>query len=344
MKINEQDFGSGYHLITITNHSGTSLAVTDLGARIVQLETMIDNEKRELVLGFDQAEEYLEKDPYIGATIGRTAGRITGGTFKLNGETIQVKTDPETGHCLHGGAPSFEEKQWNYTIIDGENEASVIFYTTSPDQENGFPGTLDVEVRYTLTNNDTWRVTIHGISDRETIFNPTNHVYFNLTGDVEEPIDQHTLWLNSRLFATLNKDTTPTGAVASVNGTAFDFQTPKPLAEVFESDFHQAKMVDGMDHPFLLKKQEGLLEAAELTSPDNKVAINVRTNASGIVLFTANFGEEGPMMRGKKLVHHGGITFEAQEIPGSEHLESFGDVSLKANEVRTYITEYQIKK
>ena len=155
------------------------------------------------------------------------AGRITNGTFKLDDETFEVKTDPDTGHCLHGGAPSFEAKQWHYTVINGENEASVIFYQTSPDMENGFPGTLDVEVRYTLTNDDTWRVTVQGISDRKTVFNPTNHVYFNLTGDPAQSIDEHILWLNSRLFATLNKDTTPTGEVVSVSGTAFDFQRPK---------------------------------------------------------------------------------------------------------------------
>jgi aldose 1-epimerase len=148
--------------------------------------------------------------------------------------------------------------------------------------------------------------------------------------------------LNSRLFATLNKDTTPTGEVVSVSGTAFDFQHPKKLGEVFASDFRQSMMVGGIDHPFLLKKQPDLLKAAELTSPDEKVSIQVKTDASGIVIFTANFGEDGPKMRGKKLVNHGGITFETQELPGAERLESFGDVTLEPNQVREFVTEYKI--
>ncbi|MGI8169036.1 galactose-1-epimerase, partial [Enterococcus lactis] len=150
--------------------------------------------------------------------------------------------------------------------------------------------------------------------------------------------------LNSRLFATLNKDTTPTGEVVSVSGTAFDFQHPKKLGEVFASDFRQSTMVGGIDHPFLLKKQADLLNAAELTSPDEKVSIQVKTDASGIVIFTANFGEDGPEMRGKKLVDHGGITFETQELPGAERLESFGDVTLEPNQVREFVTEYKINK
>lgn len=98
MEINEQNFGENYHLITITNQNGTSLSVSDLGAQVVHFQTIIDNEKRELILGFDEAKEYLEKDPYIGASIGRMAGRITNGTFKLDDETFEVKTDPDTGH------------------------------------------------------------------------------------------------------------------------------------------------------------------------------------------------------------------------------------------------------
>lgn len=101
MEINEQNFGENYHLITITNQNGTSLSVSDLGARVVHFQTIIDNEKRELILGFDEAKEYLEKDPYIGASIGRMAGRITNGTFKLDDETFEVKTDPDTGVIVY---------------------------------------------------------------------------------------------------------------------------------------------------------------------------------------------------------------------------------------------------
>ncbi|MEQ7179896.1 aldose epimerase family protein [Enterococcus thailandicus] len=344
MQIKEQEFGNDSHLITLINDQKTELAVTDFGARIVHLQTLIDGTKRELILGFDHAEEYLSKDAYIGATIGRAAGRIAKGKFYLDNQEYQAKGSEETGHCLHGGDPSFEKKNWPYTIIKGENEASVIFYLTSPNQENGFPGNLDVEARYTLTNDDVWRISIRGISDQLTLFNPTNHVYFNLTGDVTEPIDQHELWLASQFFAPLQKDLIPKGKVAPVKGTAFDFTTPKVLSDVFISDFPQAKMVGGMDHPFFLQKTGQMNQVAKLTSPDKKVAIQVATNVGSIVLFTANFGDDAPVMRGDKLVNHGGITFETQEAPGSERFESFGDITLLPNQAREFVTEYQIKK
>ena len=175
MSITIKDFGKGYHLLILTNKRGLQLAVTDLGARIVSLKAF----DRELVLGFDTPEEYLEKDAYIGASIGRTAGRIEKGQFTLGEHTYQLSTDPATGHSLHGGSPGFEAKKWAYQTIEDEQGDSVIFTTESPDGEHGFPGNLRVEVRYTLTQDDIWRVTTRGISDQTTLFNPTNHVYFN---------------------------------------------------------------------------------------------------------------------------------------------------------------------
>ncbi|EPH97983.1 aldose 1-epimerase [Enterococcus faecalis 13-SD-W-01] len=341
MKIEKQDFGGGCHLLTIENDNKTTLAVSDFGARIVRLTVLIDGEPRELILGFDQAEEYQEKDPYIGASIGRVAGRIKEGRFVINGKSCQADTDPKTGHTLHGNN-GFDTKKWAYTTVIGKNEASVIFSLTSLDQENGFPGNLDAEVRYTLTNDDVWRVTTRGISDQDTLFNPTNHVYFNLSGNVDEPIDEHTLQVNSDLFAKLKEDMIPTGEICAVEQTPFDFQEPKKLKTVFKSEFQQSQMVDGIDHPFFLKNNGHFLPVATLTSPDEKAAIEVSTNASCAVIFTANFGENGPKMKRKKLVNHGGITFETQEAPGSEQFGSFGNIFLPAGHVREWVTEFKI--
>lgn len=337
MKITEKDFGAGYQLITITNESGFHLAVTDLGARIVSL-----GRDQELVLGFDSAEEYLAKDPFIGATIGRTAGRIENGRFTLDGKAYQVAVDPANGHSLHGGKPGFETKKWDYTIEEDDQSASVVFTLTSPAGEHGFPGELQVEVRHTLTQDNIWRVTTKGISDHTTLFNPTNHVYFNLTGDVTEAIDQHTLWLNSDSFAFLRPDTIPTGDIAPVAGTAFDFQTEKPLAAVFTSDFAQKNQCNGLDHPFFLKEKDIRQPAAKLTSADGKTELTVSTDSSSVVIFTANFGADGPLMHGKKLAHHGGITFETQIAPGAEQYPDFGSIKLPANETFETTTEYKI--
>lgn len=337
MKITEKDFNTGYHLITIENEAGFHLAVTDLGARIVSL-----GRDKELVLGFDSADDYLEQDPFIGASIGRTAGRIENGRFTLDGKDYQVSIDPATGHSLHGGKPGFETKKWAYTIENGKNEASVIFTTNSPDGEHGFPGNLEIEVRHTLTQENVWRVTTKGISDQTTLFNPTNHVYFNLIGDITQSIDEHKLWLNSSAFASLRPDTIPTGEITNSAGTAFDFQTEKPMADVFTSDFEQKNLCNGLDHPFFLNESNLQKPAAKLTSPDGKIELTVSTDSSSVVIFTANFGEDGPTMRGEKLAHHGGITFETQIAPGAEQYPEFGSITLPANETFETITEYKI--
>lgn len=337
MQITEQLFGPDIHLITIKNEADFHLSVTDLGARIVSL-----GREKELVLGFDSAAEYLEKDPFIGASIGRTAGRIENGRFHLDGKTLQVATDPENGHSLHGGQPGFETKKWAYQIEEGADETSVIFTTVSPDGEHGFPGNLTVEVRHTLTKDNVWRVTTTGVSDQTTLFNPTNHVYFNLTGDPTQAIDQHLLWLNSDRFANLRPDTIPTGEMVATANTPFDFQKEKPLTTVFTSDFEQKNQCNGLDHPFFLKASDVTQPAAKLTSPDGTIELTVSTDSSSVVIFTANFGENGPEMHGKRLAHHGGITFETQVAPGAEHYPTFGSITLPENQPFETTTEYKI--
>lgn len=337
MQITEKNFGNGYQLITIKNEAGFQLSVTDLGARIVSL-----GREKNLVLGFDSAQEYLEKDVFIGASIGRTAGRIENGRFTLDGESYHVTTDSTTGHSLHGGQPGFETKKWHYTIENGDDEASVIFTTVSPDNEHGFPGNLSVEVRHTLTKENTWRITTKGLSDRTTLFNPTNHVYFNLTGDVTQSVAQHKLWLNSPAFAPLRQDSIPTGRKVKTSGTAFDFQKTKTLADVFTSDFEQKNLVNGIDHPFFLTENNLVAPAAKLTSPDDTIELVVSTDLPCIVIFTANFGEAALEMHGKPLADHGGITFETQIAPGAEQFSDFGSIKLAANEPFETITNYQI--
>ncbi|MBF8808533.1 MAG: galactose-1-epimerase [Enterococcus lacertideformus] len=339
MTITEKDFGQGYRLITLTNKCGLQLAVTDLGARIVRLA--IHN--KELVLGFDSAQEYLSKDAYIGASIGRTAGRIENGQFSLNDQTYQLHVDPVTGHTLHGGSPGFETKKWSYQIFENEQECTVKFNTLSPDGEHGFPGNLSVEVCYTLTKDNVWRVQTCAISDKETLFNPTNHVYFNLTGDVTQSIDEHTLWLDSDYFAPLRADSIPIGIKTAVIDTPFDFRTPKTLASVFASDFEQKNLFDGIDHPFFLNKQGLKNVSAYLLSPDKKVKVSVSTDASSVVLFTANFGLDTPEIHGKKSANHGGITFETQIAPGAEQYPTFGNVYLAPHTTFKTVTEFKIE-
>lgn len=337
MQIKETDFGQDYHLITIENKNGVELSVSDLGARIVSLKAL----NRELVWGFESAHEYLDNDLTIGAMIGRTAGRIANGRFDIAGKTYQVSQNSGP-HNLHGGMPGFESAKWEYTVLNGENEASVLFRLTSPDGTHGFPGNLEVEVRHTLTSDNLWRVTTRGVTDEATLFNPTNHVYFNLSGDLSETIDQHSLYLNSNSFAPIINSGITDGTKADVSGTPFDFQQEKKIVDFFNSRQPQSEIVDGIDHPFFFKQTGLRFMQAKLTSPDEKLAIELFTDRPTVVLFSGNFGKDYYLMRGKKVGRHQGLTFETQFAPGAERFSSFGNIVLPADFPKETITEYKI--
>lgn len=336
MKINNLDFGKGYRLISITNDFGLTATFSDLGARIVSLKL----NHRELIWGFDSANEYLTIDTTFGATIGRTAGRIAQATFDLDHNTYTLSTNDGTSN-LHGGMPGFESKKWDFHIIEGVNESSVIFNLTSEEGENGFPGALDVEVKHTITNNNIWRITTRGISNKKTLFNPTNHVYFNLSGNLNTPIDQHSLYLNSNAYAPLNPDVTPIGTIEDVWNTAFDFQMKKKLATFFNSQHPQKEMVNGLDHPFFFKNVGLQHKQIELMSPDNKISLEVYTDCPTVVLFSANFNYNIPM-KNQQVGFRNGLTFETQIAPGAEKYSSFGNITLEKYQPKETITEYKL--
>lgn len=172
--------------------------------------------------------EDYKKETYYGATIGRVAGRIKNGGFLLN-ESLYKTSVNQSGNTLHGGAPGFDEKFWDYEVKEMDHSASIIFSTISPDGENGFPGNLQVSVTYTLDNLNIWTVSYQAKSDKDTVFNPTNHVYFNLTGHPSKPIDEHSLQILSEEFAPVSVDTTVTGEKRSVFGTPYDFRMQKKV-------------------------------------------------------------------------------------------------------------------
>ncbi|MBZ6010476.1 galactose-1-epimerase [Leuconostoc gelidum] len=343
MNIIKSAFGDHAKLFTMINDNGVQLAVTDFGARIVHLNVPINNERRELILGFDSAEEYIAKDHYIGATIGRVAGRIANGSFQLNQTSYQVVKN-ENDNTLHGGPDSFEMAYWQSETDISDNKVSTSFTHTSPNQNNGFPGNLTVKVTYTLDNDNVWQVSYEANSDAMTLFNPTNHVYFNLTGHPAMSVADHMLSIDADHFAPLDDQNLTTGEQRDVSQTAFDFRKAKQVNEALISADPQNQLVSGLDHPFLLNQaNDPDSPQARLVSPDQKVAINMRTTAPSVVVFTANFGDDYQLpMRQEQLINHGGITLETQVAPGAEKYPAFGNIVLPANEVYQATTRFDI--
>ncbi|MEI5991910.1 galactose mutarotase [Enterococcus termitis] len=328
LKISNQKFGENAILYSLTNDNGLTMTVTNLGARIVDLIVSVNGEKRNIVLGFDTAEEYLSKDMYFGATIGRVAGRIKDGSFSIDEHKYQLPVSPENGHTLHGGAESFEAKIWEAEIEEKSNQVSVIFSYMSPDKEHGFPGELKARVIYSLTNENEWIIDYQAETDQPTLYNPTNHVYFNLTGDVTQSVGEHELFVDADRFAVVDSDTTVTGELRSVDETPFDFRESKSMNQVFETNYEQKNLVDGLDHPFMLNRTGFDQPQAIITAPKKDLSVEMYTDRPAVVIFTAQFGDTGPEVRGKKLVNHGGLTLETQVSPGAIEFDGFGDIIL----------------
>lgn len=338
MEIIKKDFGKEAKLFILKNDKGTELSVSDQGARIVSLKVLVDGNLRETVLGFDSAEEYSEKDPYIGSSVGRFAGRIKNGKFSIDGKEYQVTIDPETGHNLHGGY-GFDKYTWQAAEQVEADRVSVTFTLESKDGDEGFPGNLSVSVKYSLTNENEWIIHYSATTDKATIYNPTNHVYFNLTGDPSQSIDEHILQMNADRYVEVDGDVIPTGKLVDVQGTIFDFTNGKKMSELFAGVASEASGIDGLDHPFLLT---GSAPRATLISPDKKVTIEMTTDDPSVVVFTANFGDTGPVMRGTKLADHGGITMETQVAPGVTDYPEWGSVVLRPDEVFEKETVFKV--
>jgi aldose 1-epimerase len=321
MKVSQRPFGDEAFLFTMENDNGVMLEVTNFGARIINLFVPTDSGHKNIILGFDSIEDY-KKESYCGATIGRVAGRIKNGEFRIDESRYQTSIN-QSGNTLHGGYSGLDLKYWSYEVNEMDQGISIIFSTELPDGEDGFPGSIKINVTYTLDNNNVWSVSYKAISDKDTIFNPTNHVYFNLTGHPSNPINDHSLQISADEFAPVNEDTTVTGEKYSVIGTSFDFRTPKKLKTIFDSDDQIA---------------------ARLISPDEKLTIEVYTEEPAIVVYTANVMDDvPPLMHGEQLVQHGGITFETQAAPGAIEFEGFGDIVLRANSTYTSQTKFKIR-
>lgn len=340
MKITKKDFGLGTHLYILENDYNVKLSVTDFGARIVEWWLPTTAGEKNVVLGFDSAGKYQTVDTYLGATIGRVAGRITGGKFTIENTPYQVTTQPDQhNNTLHGGPNSFETKIWKAELIENKEDVQVIFSYDSPNEENGFPGNMSIKVTYTLTNDNEWRIDYQATTDAATLFNPTNHVYFNLTGNQQETIHEHYLQLASEQFAVINSDVTATGEKRAVDGTPFDFRETAKIKQIFETDYSQNTLVGGLDHPFFLDTQAPV--QATLTSPDGQIAIEMRTSEEAVVIFSGNFGPEIP---GKeKIKNFTGITLETQASPGAIEFENFGNIILKPGETYYSNTLFKAK-
>jgi aldose 1-epimerase len=330
--------GSGVaRLFVLTNTNGLTARITDYGATLVELHAP-DREGRfaDVTAGFEDVAGYQgQENPYFGATIGRVANRIAGASFILDGETYRLAAN-NGPHHLHGGASrSLDKVLWG--VKEGAG-SDIGFLYRSPDGEEGYPGNLEVAVAYTLTEADELRLDYWAAADRATPVNLTNHSYWNLAGHGAGSILDHELMLRAHRYTPTDELLIPTGDIAPVEGTPFDFTRPRRIGERIAE---VAAPAGGYDHNFVLDEGGGLKLAARLREPLSGRTLEVHTTEPGLQFYSGNFlsGEHGK--GGVRYQRHGLLCLEAQHFPDALHHPDFPSIVLRPGEVYRQTTVYR---
>lgn len=330
--------GTQIYAYNLDNGKGVSVEVINYGGIVTKLLVKDKNgDVQDVVLGRASLEEYLSNDGYIGAAIGRHANRIAKGQFEINGEKFSVGIN-EGANSLHGGVVGFDQKVWTVTEVPGEN--AVIMSYVSVDGEEGFPGTLTVSMKYSVTDENAFKIEYSAVSDKDTVCNFTNHSYFNLSGHESGYIGEQVLQINSGFYTPNDSECMPTGEVLSVEGTPFDFRAPKPIGQDIDADFPQVQAVGGFDHNFMISGT-GYRIAAVASSLATGITMQVFTNQPAMQLYTANALGTGVHKGSYEYKIHDAFCLETQVVPNAMAHRHYPGPLLKKGEVYSHITEYR---
>lgn len=329
--IEVKTFGEKAKLYCLENKNGMQVTLTDFGARVVGVFLPVEEGGglRNVSLAAKSDEDYRKTDLYPGSTIIPVAGRISGAQAEIKGTSYQF-TENEPGRTLHGGVDTANEQYWDVELDHERNQ--VTFGMVLKDGFNGFPGDVRVKAIYCLTDKNELTVDYQAVSDKDTIFNPTNHVYFNLTGDFQRSVAEHRIKIAANHYAPLGEDNLPTGVLEDVTGTPFDFRDLAPFSQGFDSQYPQNVLVKGYDHPWLLEEVD---IPVEVLSPDGKIGLSVRTNQPSVVIYTYNYPVE------ELATFHGVFSLECQALPNACNQDGFGSILLEQGEEFLSKTTYR---
>lgn len=328
--------GEEVHLFTLKNTGGLEAQICTWGGYIVTLKAP---DKKgalaDVTLGFDSLDGYLGKNPFFGCITGRYANRIGGAKFTLDGVEYSV-TANSGKHQLHGGKAGFDKKLWAAKAVKDGVELSY----TSPDGEEGYPGTLKCTVTYTLTPDNGLKIDYAATTDKPTVLNLTNHAYFNLSGEGSGDILGHQLTIPTEQITATDDDLIPTGQIASIKGTPLDFTTPHAIGERIGADFKPLIQGIGYDHNYVLQGS-GLKLAATVKDPASGRVMTVRTTEPGVQLYTGNHLNGVPGKGGHIYAKRHGFCLETQHYPDSPNHPSFPGTTLRPGETFQSTTIYQ---
>ncbi len=340
-KVQVSDFGKtneglAVYRYVLSNRKGVEAVVISYGATLVSLRVPDRNgQAADIVLGYDDLAGYEQGKSFLGATIGRYGNRIAGGEFTLDGKVFHLPKN-DGPNSLHGGTRGFNKRVWTGVDRSRADAQVLVLSYSSPDGEEGYPGTLKAKVTYTLpAEASELRIDYAATTDKDTIVNLTNHSYFNLSGDTSKEIVDQQLLLRARQFTPVDATLIPTGELRAVRGTPFDFTVPTAIGNRINQDDEQLKFGKGYDHNWVLErtKKGGLQLAAEVFEPTSGRVLQVLTTEPGIQFYSGNFLDGTAKGKGGQLYsHRTGLCLETQHFPDSPNHPKFPSTVLKPGE------------
>ena len=329
--------GEAATLYTFENKNGMVMEVTDFGATLYSLQVPHQGRKLDVVLGYDAPAGYEgPAGTFFGATVGRNANRIAGGKFTLDGKTYQLDVNNGPNN-LHSGLDFWSFRIWQ---VKETTENAITFFLHSPDGDQGYPGAVDVEVTYTLTDENAVRIRYLALPQEQTLINLTNHSYFNLNGHDSGTILDHSVWLDADHFTRADAVSIPTGEIIPVAGTPMDFRTPKTVGRDIDMDYEALNFGMGYDHNWCLNNGGAFAKIATLTGDKTGLVMDVYTDLPGVQIYTGNFIDNEPGKLGVVYPRRAGICFETQFYPDSVNHPNFPSPIFQAGEVFESITEF----
>lgn len=337
--------GRAVDIYTLKN-ADLEVGITNYGARIVSLKTKDRDDKvADVVLGYKSVDGYVAEGmakTYFGAIVGRYGNRIRGGKFTIDGHEYQIPLN-NNGNALHGGPHGFDDQLWTGKEIPDGVEMSLV----SKDGDMGFPGTLTVHVRYTLTGSAV-QIAYSATTDKPTVTNITNHSYFNLGGDGSGSILNEVLTINADEYTPVDAGLIPVGGPKPVEGTPFDFRKPTVIGARINDANEQLKIAGGYDHNWVLNGKNGEMKlAAKVYDPKTGRVLTVTTTQPGVQFYSGNFlNGANTGKAGVKYTKHAGLCLETQHYPDSPNQPAFPSTLLKPGETMhsTTVFSFSVQK
>ena len=302
---------------------GIEVELLDYGATLKSIRVPVGDQFVDVLLSYPANEDYLQDKVYLGATVGRYAGRIDSGATRVQGRSIQLECNEQnTGHCLHGGPKGFSHQFWS---VSERSSDHVSYEYVSADGDQGFPGCLTTRVSYRLLGSNTLQIEFTAETDQETIVNLSNHAYFNLNC-IDSGVENHELMINSGLYTPLGSNSLPMGEIKQVADSIFDFRQKRCLRERLYSPDAQLDLAGGFDHYFLLNKDVSKAGvAATVYSPQSGIMMNIYTDQPGVQFYSGNW-------LGAPFKPRAGLCLEFQDVPNEPNMDGFASTILRAGD------------